>query len=73
MNPLALSDEEKFSVEDSSRILGLEPFCVYSLIHRRKLNADRTLLGELAVSRTELSRVLGEHAEFSSAGDESEV
>lgn len=60
-------NDERFSIHDSSQILGLEPFSVYSLIHRRKLNADRTLLGELVISRSELSRVLGEHAIFPTA------
>lgn len=64
MEPLALSDEDKFSVADASRILGLDPFNVYSLIQRRKLDAGRTLLGELVIPRMELDRVLGEHAEF---------
>jgi len=72
MKTLALLDEKKFSIEDASQILGLEPFNVYSLIQRRKLNADRTLLGELVVSRNELARVLGEHAEFPTTGGATE-
>lgn len=64
MNTAAPADGEKFSIADSSEILGLDPFSVYSLIQRRKLNADRTLLGELVLSRKELARVLDEHAEF---------
>jgi hypothetical protein len=72
MNTAALPSGEKFSIADSSEILGLEPFSVYSLIHRRKLNADRTLLGELVISRNELARVLGEHAEFPNASDAAE-
>ncbi len=73
MNAVALSDEEKFSVADSSQILGLEPFSVYSLIQRRKLNADRTLLGELVISRSEFGRVLGDHAKFPPASANTEI
>lgn len=73
MNTVALSDGEMFSIADSSQILGLEPFSVYSLIHRRKLNADRTLLGELVISRSELGRVLGDHAKFPLASANTET
>jgi len=73
MKTVAMSDEEQFSVADSSQILGLEPFSVYSLIQRRKLNADRTLLGELVVSRSELGRVLGDHAKFPPASANTET
>lgn len=72
MNTAALPEGEKFSVTDSSEILGLEPFSVYSLIQHRKLNADRTLLGELVISRHELARVLGEHAVFPNTGNATE-
>lgn len=68
-----MSDEEMFSIADSSQILGLEPFGVYSLIQRCKLNADRTLLGELVISRSELGRVLGEHAKFPPTRDNTET
>lgn len=63
MERLVRSEGEKFSVADASQILGLEPFSVYSLVQRRKLNADRTLLGEIVISRTELDRALGDYAE----------
>ncbi len=72
MNTAELPNGEKFSIADSSEILGLEPFNVYSLIQRRKLNADRTLLGELVISRNELTRVLGEHAVFPTSRDATE-
>jgi hypothetical protein len=64
MNADATQNDEQFSIHDSSEILGLEPFSVYSLIHRRKLNTERTLLGELVISRSELGRVLGDHAKI---------
>jgi len=73
MNTAALPDTAKFSIVDASEILGLEPFNVYSLIQRRKLNADRTLLGELVISRNELARVLGEHAVFPNTGNPTEA
>ena len=73
MNTVVLPNEETFSIADSSQILGLEPFSVYSLIQHRKLNADRTLLGELFISRNELVRVLGDHAEFPKTGKRAEA
>ncbi|HVX91066.1 MAG TPA: hypothetical protein VHC20_05585 [Candidatus Paceibacterota bacterium] len=59
MRPFAPTSEDEISITDASQILGLEPFNVYSLIQRRKLNADRTLSGELVIQRTEIDRALG--------------
>lgn len=73
MNATAAQGDEQFSIHDSCQILGIEPFSVYSLIHRRKLNADRTLLGELVISRRELSRILGAHAKFPAASERAEA
>jgi hypothetical protein len=72
MNTAELPDRESFSIADSSEILGLDSFSVYFLIHRRKLNADRTLLGELVISRNELAHVLGENAVFPNTSDVTE-
>jgi hypothetical protein len=46
------------SIQESAQSLGLDSFTVHSLIQRRKLVADVTLCGELAISRMELQRVL---------------
>jgi hypothetical protein len=46
------------SIQESAQSLGLDSFTVHSLIQRRKLVADVTLCGELAISRRELHRVL---------------
>jgi hypothetical protein len=46
------------SIQQSATLLGLDTFTVHSLIQRRKLSADVTLWGELAIRRDELQRVL---------------
>jgi hypothetical protein len=56
------------SIQESAQRLGLDSFTVHSLIQRRKLVADVTLCGELAISRKELHRVLGAEAALPKIG-----
>jgi hypothetical protein len=51
-------EDRSCSIQESAQSLGLDSFTVHSLIQRRKLVADVTLCGELAISRKELHRVL---------------
>jgi hypothetical protein len=51
-------EDRSCSIQESAQCLGLDSFTVHSLIQRRKLVADVTHCGELAISRKELHRVL---------------
>jgi hypothetical protein len=51
-------EDRSCSIQESAQSLGIDSFTVHSLIQRRKLVADVTLCGELAISRRELHRVL---------------
>ena len=51
-------EDRSCSIQQSAQSLGLDSFTVHSLIQRRKLVADVTLCGELAISRREFHRVL---------------
>lgn len=55
-------EDRSCSILESAQSLGLDSFTVHSLIQRRKLVADVTLCGELAISRKELHRVLAGEA-----------
>jgi hypothetical protein len=58
------------SIHESATFLGLDTFTVHSLIQRRKLSADVTHGGELAIRRDELQRVLGGRATFPRISEE---
>jgi hypothetical protein len=64
------AENRSCSIQESAQSLGLDSFTVHSLIQRRKLVADVTLCGELAISRKELHRVLSGAASPNSSQQE---
>jgi hypothetical protein len=51
-------DESGLSINKASIQLGLDSFCVYSLIQRELLCSKRASWGEVLIPRTEMVRVL---------------